>query len=182
MRQIWSFLLVCAGSVTAADAECPPVPDRSAELAELRTQVQAAGTEMEGRIYDRQMWEIWTSAPDERAQGLLDRGMELRNYADYNAALIELNALVSYCPDYAEGWNQRAFVYFLQQDFSAALEDLDRAIALNPDHTGALSGKALSLMSMGRVELAQDTLRQALELNPWLPERAFLAAPPGQPL
>lgn len=182
MKLICFAALLCTASATVLQAECPPVEDRTADLAALRGQVQAADTEMEGRIYDRQMWEIWTTAPDARAQGFLDRGMELRSYADYAAALIELDALVAYCPNYAEGWNQRAFVHFLRQDFSAALEDLDRALALNPDHTGALSGKALSLMSMGRVELAQQTLRTALELNPWLPERAYLVSPPGEPL
>lgn len=182
MKQITISAFAFIASVSVAVAECPPVPDYTEELAQLRSQVQNAGTEMEGRIYDRQMWEIWTRAPDAQAQGFLDRGMELLRYADYTAALIELDALIAYCPDYAEGWNQRAFVHFLQQDFAAALEDLDEVLEINPDHTGALSGKALSLMSMGRVELAQDVLRKALELNPWLPERAFLAEPPGQPL
>ncbi|MEM8582490.1 MAG: tetratricopeptide repeat protein [Pseudomonadota bacterium] len=182
MKHVLIVALLCSAPAAAARADCPPVADRSEDLAALRAQVQAAGTEMEGRIYDRQMWEIWTTAPDDRAQGFLDRGMELRSYADYAAAMIELDALVAYCPDYAEGWNQRAFVHFLRQDFASAIEDLDQALSLNPDHTGALSGKALSLMSMGRVELAQDTLRTALELNPWLPERAFLVNPPGQPL
>lgn len=180
-----TFLSFCGGlalSSTIAAAECPALPDQSAELAELRSKVQSAATEMEGRIYDRQMWELWTRAPDAQSQALLDKGMELRGYADYDGALAQLDALVSYCPEYAEGWNQRAFVHFLRQDFSAALEDLDRTLALNPDHTGALSGKALSLMGMGRMQLAQDVLKEALELNPWLPERGLLVEPPGQPL
>lgn len=176
-----TFLGVIFAPVLAA-AECPAVPDNRAALAELRAKVQSADTEMEGRIYDRQMWEIWTRAPDPRAQALLDSGMERLRVADYETALSELNTLVAYCPEYAEGWNQRAFVHFLQQDFSAALADLDRTLDLNPDHTGALSGKALSLMGMGRMQLAQDVLKEALVLNPWLPERGLVVTPPGEPL
>jgi len=165
-----------------AGATCPDPPDRHADLSALRAKVQGAQTEMEGRIFDRRMWQIWTQAPDARAQALLDEGMQKRGYADYDGALSALDALVAYCPRYPEGWNQRAFVHFLTQDYEAALGDLDRALALNPDHTGALSGKALSLMGMGRMALAQDVLRKAVELNPWLPERRFLTQPLGAPL
>ena len=35
-----------------------------------------------------------------------------------------LDRLVEYCPNYAEGYNQRAFVSFLRQDFEAALVEL----------------------------------------------------------
>jgi tetratricopeptide (TPR) repeat protein len=173
------LMILCSG---IASAVCPPATDRAEDLAALRAQVQTAQTEMEGRIYDRQMWQIWTEAPDARAQGLLDKGMELRGYADYDGALATLDELIAYCPDYAEGWNQRAFVHFLRQDYASALGDLDRTLALNPDHTGALSGKALSLMGMGRMGLAQDALERAVALNPWLPERRFLVTPPGSEL
>ncbi|MEL7462256.1 MAG: tetratricopeptide repeat protein, partial [Pseudomonadota bacterium] len=93
-----------------------------------------------------------------------------------------LNRLVDYCPDYAEGYNQRAFAAFLQADYDAALADLDLALDRSPTHLGALSGKALTLMGMGRNDIAQDVLREALALNPWLPERRFLIERPGEKL
>ncbi|WP_425093354.1 tetratricopeptide repeat protein [Tropicimonas sp. S265A] len=182
MKSLFLALGLTMVGTACVFAGCPAAVDRSEELKRLRAHVQAAETEMEGRIYDRQMWEIWTTAPDAKAQELLDAGMRSLRVADYDAALAELDALVAYCPDYAEGWNQRAFVHFLRQDYDAALADLDRTLGLNPDHTGALSGKALSLIGMGRVGLAQDTLRRAVALNPWLPERRLLTAPPGAPL
>ena len=89
---------------------------------------------------------------------------------------------MAYCPDYAEGYNQRAFVSFLAHDFEAALVDLEATLALNPRHIGALSGKALTLIGLGRREDGQATLRAALALNPWLSERALLETPPGEEL
>lgn len=86
--------------------------------------------------------------------------------------------LIAYCPAYAEGYNQRAFVNFLRQDYQSALTDLDRALALSPNHIAALSGRALSLLGLQRVEEARVALKRALDLNPWLPER-HLAAPGG---
>jgi tetratricopeptide (TPR) repeat protein len=111
---------------------------------------------------------------------LLDRGMERRASYDFLAAYEALDRLVAYCPDYAEGYNQRAFVSFLRQDFAAALADLDRALALSPDHVAALSGRALTLLGLGRTEEARLALSRALALNPWLPERGLAA--PGGPL
>ena len=95
-------------------------------------------------------------------------------------AIDVLDRLVAYCPDYAEGWNQRAFVHFLRQDFEAALTDLDAAIALNPRHVGALSGKALTLIGLGRKAEAELALRAALALNPWLSERHLLEGLAGE--
>ena len=100
--------------------------------------------------------------------------MARRNVADYAAAEAALTSLVQYCPFYAEGWNQRAFVRFLQSDWDGALTDLDQALKYNPRNTGALTGKALTLINAGRDDEAQPVLREALELNPWLSERALL--------
>ena len=126
------------------------------------------------------MWGFWTDAPDELAQEMLDRGMTRRSSYDFLGALKDLDRLVAYCPEYAEGYNQRAFVHFLRQDFTPALRDLDRAIALSPNHVAALSGRALTLMGLGRIDEARSALDHALELNPWLPERRL--AGPGGPL
>jgi len=127
-----------------------------------------------------ELWEIWTDAPDARAQEMLDRGMQQRRAFDFAGSVETLDELVAYCPGYAEGWNQRAFAKFLQQNYGEALEDLDRALEINPKHVAAMSGKALTLMGMGRVKVAQGVLRDALDLNPWLPERRYLVEKPGQ--
>ncbi len=121
-------------------------------------------------------------APDAAAQEMLDAGIALIRAADYAAATAMLDGLVTYCPDYAEGYNQRAFASFLSGDYGAALDDLDRALALSPNHVAALSGKALTLLGLGRVPEGQAVLRDALRLNPWLSERALLVEPPGEEL
>ncbi len=160
--------------------ECPPPPDHGAELRALYDQVRKAGTEEQARALTDRMWRLWTDAPDEAAQAVLDAGMERRRAYDYLGALREFDRLVAYCPDYAEGYNQRAFVNFLRQDYDAALADLDRTLELSPDHVAALTGRALTLMAMDRIDEARASLARALELHPWLPERGLAA--PGGPL
>lgn len=128
------------------------------------------------------LWRHWTHAPDEKSQALLDRGMSKRAEFNFVAAKEALDELVAYCPDYAEGWNQRAFVFFLTEDYPNALHDLEKALEITPDHIAAMSGLALTLTKLGRILAAQGVLRQALELNPYLPEKALLAKPKGTDL
>lgn len=166
----------------AAVAGCPPPRDIAAEETALFEKMQLAETEMAGRVLSDQLWALWASAPDEAAQALLDKGMAARASYDYVAAIDAFDRLTDYCPDYAEGYNQRAFVNFLREDYEAALADLELALERRPTHVGALSGKALTLMGLGRNEEAQTVLRQAVALNPWLPERGLLQEPPGEDL
>lgn len=174
-----SFAALLA-SATLAFAACPEAPDHSAALAALSQAAVAAPNEVEGRALSNDMWELWLDAPDAQSQTALDQGMKKRGSFDLLGAIADFTRLISYCPDYAEGYNQRAFAFYLQQEFAAARADLDRALALSPDHVGALSGRALTLMQLGDLEAARSDLRSALELNPWLSERHLLA--PGGPL
>lgn len=153
---------------------CPAAPDHTAPVAELLLQVQNATDETEAKIISNKLWEFYADAPDTIAQEILDRGMRKRAAWDLLGARDDFDALVEYCPDYAEGYNQRAFVNFLRSDFGAALPDLEKAISLSPQHVAAKSGRALVLIGLGEDAEAQEALAEALELNPWLPERALL--------
>ncbi|UWQ20189.1 hypothetical protein [Jannaschia sp. W003] len=164
-------------------AACPPAPDITAAMDDLIAEAQAATTEREGRMIGNRMWPLWATAPDARAQELLDEGMQRRSAFDLDGARTAFDALIDRCPDYAEGWNQRAFVRFLGGDFEGSLQDLDRALALRPRHVAALAGKGLALIQLGRIAEGQAAIRAATELNPWLSERQFLLLDPetGQP-
>lgn len=175
----WIVLTFIMATSAGAD-DCPAAPDHGAALASLIAEAQSAPSASVAQQLNSEMWVLWRDAPDARAQVLLDRGIERREAYDFEAAAQALDELVAYCPDYAEGYNQRAFVQFLRADYANALEDLERALDLTPTHIGALSGKAMTLMGLGRTLAAQSTLRQALALNPWLAERSMLIEPAGE--
>lgn len=184
MRILFPALVVCGFAFgVAAQAACPPAPDIRSELLNLITKAQSADNFSDGRRVSNQMWEVWLRAPDEVAQVALDAGMRRREVGDFAGALKEFDRLAEYCPMYAEGFNQRAFVNFLRGDFDTALTDLDIALELQPFHIAAQSGRALTLMNLGRMEEARAQLLKAVDLNPWLSERALLAdgAPLGLP-
>jgi tetratricopeptide (TPR) repeat protein len=173
--------LVCLLPLPALAAPCPaPDPALAAERAPLFEELREAPTEMRGREVADRIWRSWHVAPDAEAQALLDTGRRRLREADYAEAERVLSELVAYCPDYAEGWNQRAFARFLSGDLDGALADLDRTLELEPMHFGALTGRALTLLGQGRAELGQQALRAAVAVNPWITERHLLAEPPGQ--
>ena len=175
-------LLILPFLAVPAFADCPAAPDISETANDLLERAQAAPNEMAAQGISGQLWELWATAPDEQAQALLDRGMAARASYNFIEALDAFDRLTEYCPDYAEGYNQRAFVNFLRQDFENALVDLDRALERSPRHVAAISGKALTLMGLGRNDEAQVVLREAVELNPWISERSLLVEQPGQEL
>jgi len=155
-------------------AACPDLPERSDRHSELLKLLASAPNQPAAEPLNRELWGIWTTAPDATAQEMLDSGMNRRGSYDYLGALEDFDRLVAYCPAYAEGYNQRAFIHYLREDYAASLEDLDATLAIMPDHVGALSGKALALFKLGRDRQGQLALRQALAFNPWLNERFLL--------
>ena len=173
-RLLVSVALASLAQGGAAKEECPPPKDHGVELARLVQELRDAPSRSAAILITNRMWTLWADAPDAQAQEMLDRGMKLREGFDYEGAIAALDALVAYCPDYAEGYNQRAFVNFLKKNHAAALPDLDRALALSPTHLGALTGRAMVLMALGREDEAQLDLKEALGLNPWLPERRLI--------
>lgn len=168
---ILTFTLICCASLASACGEVALDEERQETLL---AQVQAAPNERAAREVTNELWELWATAPDTYAQELLDEGMQRRAAYDFDNAIVAFDALTEYCPDYAEGYNQRAFVLFIRQDYEAALTDLDEALARAPRHVAALAGRALTFMALERNEEALRDLQAALALNPWLPERRFL--------
>ena len=55
---------------------------------------------------------------------MLDAAMERRSQYDFAGAIEHLDKLVAHAPDYAEGWNQRATILFLQEKYDRSLEDV----------------------------------------------------------
>ena len=174
------FSAVLSALAIPAFAACPEPQDTRREMLNLIATSQAGPNFTEGRRVSGEMGELWLKAPDELAQEALDAGMRRRDVADFVGALKEFDRLAAYCPTYAEGFNQRAYLYFLNGQHEKALVDLDIALKLQPLHIAAQAGRALTLMNLGRIEEARAQMLIAVENNPWLSEKALLAE--GAPL
>lgn len=174
-------VVFCAAPVLAQSSPpngCPEVPDTLRERGALHARLLEAPNAMVAQLLQAQLWEEWFKAPDAKAKDLLIQGLAEREGFVWAEAETTFTQLIAYCPEYSEGWNQRAFIRYLREDYANALPDLDMALSITPDHIGALSGKGLTLLRLGRVRLAQDTIRIAVSLNPWLSERTLLVDDP----
>lgn len=173
------------GSAPALGSVSPggtPSPDASG--AALRDRLFAAlknaRDETEGRLIETEIWRFFlASAPDSATRGLVDEAMRRRAVYDLAGAKELLDRAIARAPDYAEAYNQRGFVRFMQDDFEGALQDVDKAIELEPKHFAAMSGRALILLRQGRFELAQVQLREAVAIHPFLKERSMIVPAPA---
>ncbi len=142
----------------------------------------SATSEARGREIENEIWRNWMVAPNDEIQTLLKQALEARRWYDFEKARKILDQIIVQAPDYAEGWNQRAFILFLQEKFDRALSDTEKALELEPRHFGAMAGQAQILMRQGRFATGQSILKRAVKIHPYLRERSMIVEIPGQDL
>lgn len=120
---------------------------------------------VEADLYQR--WQISGSAT---ADYLLRRGIEAMEADEFDAAYDHLTALTDHAPDFAEGWNTRATLFFEMQLFGPAIADIERVLVLEPRHFGALTGLGIMWEDMGNTEGALAAYEAAHALHPNQPD------------
>ncbi len=84
----------------------------------------------------------------------------------YDQAVQFLDVVIKLSPDYAEGWNQRAFALYKQDNLSEAAGNLRRALALDANHFRALEGLGTILREVGDEAGAYKVFKRLLEVDP----------------
>jgi tetratricopeptide (TPR) repeat protein len=181
IRVLAAALQIVLASATlhaAGPAPLPPAVGLSESAAEERAALfaalAAAKSDAEARAIEDRLWTFWRSFADEQSRQLLEQSREAQLRFDYAEALIYNKAVVEHAPQFAEGWNQLGYVYFLAGQYDASLDAIEHVLALEPMHYAALAGKGIILYYAGKVEEAQAPLRRALAINPWLKERNLI--------
>ena len=119
-----------------------------------------------------EIWAQWSQSGSPAMDLLLARAESAMGEGRFELALRFLDDLVRLAPDFAEGWNKRATVYFLLGEYGRSVADIERTLALEPRHFGALSGLGMILERLGDKNGAMRTYRRGLELHPNLPGAA----------
>lgn len=112
------------------------------------------------------IWQIWSRSGDPAIDTLFARGMLQMQASALDDALATFDDIVRRKPDFAEGWNKRATVYFLLGQHEQSLQDCGEVLKRNRHHFGALSGAGQIQLQLGRWRPALDSFRRALEINP----------------
>jgi tetratricopeptide (TPR) repeat protein len=118
------------------------------------------------------MWSVWSRSGDEAVDRLFAVGVEQMGQRQLEAAAETFSRIIERRPEFAEGWNKRATVYFLLGDYRRSLADCDEVMARNPYHWGALSGYGMIYMQLDQLGRAIDYLEKALAVNPNLDQIA----------
>jgi tetratricopeptide (TPR) repeat protein len=110
--------------------------------------------------------QLWSRPGDQRVGALFNSGVKQMSEGRLALAVETFSKIVELEPDFAEGWNKRATVYYLLGNYELSLKDCDEVIQRNPFHFGALSGYGLIYMRLGKLEQALEYFERALEVNP----------------
>lgn len=145
----------------------PEEEDRAAALDALFAALAASG-EQEWQPLQQQIMATWARSESPSMTLLLARATRAIEAKDYDTALLFLDDLVRLAPSYAEAWNRRATVYFLQQRYGHSIADIQRTLALEPRHFGALAGLGIILDRLDRDADAYRVFKRALEIHPHL--------------
>jgi tetratricopeptide (TPR) repeat protein len=181
IRIIAAALLLVLASTALRATEPAPLPpavglseSAAKDRAALFAALTAARSDAEAREVEERLWTFWRSLADDESRQLLEQSRQAQLRFDYAEALIYNKAVVEHAPQFAEGWNQLGYVYFLAGRYDASLAAIERVLALEPMHYAALAGKGIILYYAGKVEEAQAPLKRALAINPWLKERNLI--------
>lgn len=126
----------------------------------------------EAQAVEDQIWRIWHASGSPSTDLLLERVESMMASDTLEPAVKLLDEVIALSPDFAEGWNKRATVYFLRNDFRAALRDTEHALRLEPRHFGAWSGLGAIFLELGQDAKALQAYQEALKINPHLPDIA----------
>ena len=157
-------------ALTKPGIENQPLPSTATERAKLLSNLYAylatAADENEAKPIAQAIERLWLFADSDTIGVLMDRAVKAVAAKDLELALRFMDAVVDLAPDYAEGWNRRAYVYYLQNDVERMVGDLRRCLALEPNHYRAMEGLAQILKETGQKKAALKAYERLIEIHP----------------
>jgi len=166
MLRSWRKILLAVCLFALPSAAVADQNDR--RLDELFGALQVVKTPHEARMVERVIWGVWLESGSDTVDLLMKQVLQAMNEERLDDALEVLDTVVELKPDYAEGWNKRATVYFLLGRYPESLSDVDRTLDLEPRHFGALSGLGMIFSRLDDDKRALDAYERALVVNPHL--------------
>jgi tetratricopeptide (TPR) repeat protein len=152
-----------------APSKLPKVgADRTHGIDFLFGALKAAPDEASAKHVEARIWALWMQTPSDTAALLMVRARAAMDAQQMDVALKLLDAVIKLRPDYIEGWNRRATLYYLQNDYAHSLEDIQQVLVREPRHFGALAGLGMIMQDIGDDKRALDAFRKALAVNPYL--------------
>jgi tetratricopeptide (TPR) repeat protein len=154
---------------SAADssaASAPINPEKPVRLDRLFAALRAAPLSAEGSAIEQDILAEWLRSGDVEVDGQMAAAIVGMNTGDLEGALAILNDIVAKRPDYVEGWNKRATIYYYMDDYEHSLADIAATLRLEPRHFGALNGLGMIMINLGDRSRALMAFERAYAADP----------------
>jgi tetratricopeptide (TPR) repeat protein len=149
----------------------PSAPQREAQPAlpqgeRLYQRLKEAKTEQEAKGVAGLIVRRWSRSGSDTVDLLATRMKKAAGENNLNLAIELADRIIALEPDWAEGWHQRATLFFRLEDSTRAMFDLAEALKREPRHFVALSGLAALLQQQGKDKAALRAYREVLSVYP----------------
>jgi len=161
----------------AAQAEEPPQHKPHAEAstppqtpAELRSEIYSRlaaskdSDETEGLV--GLLLTSYAQSGSDTGDLLISRAHKAMKAKDFDDAGKILDATIALLPNWAEGWNARATLRYLDDDYDGSMADIAETLKREPRHLGALLGMATILDSRDKKDAALKVYQRVLAIAP----------------
>ena len=112
------------------------------------------------------IWKIWDETNDPKIEADYHRGLEAMRIGDFVMSIDFFTRVIEKNPDFAEGWNKRATVYYILGQFDKSMIDINKTLLLEPRHFGAMDGMGLIFIQLQQYDKAIKIYDQMLEIFP----------------
>jgi tetratricopeptide (TPR) repeat protein len=134
----------------------------------LFRELSAAAPERPADEIEDLIWAVWISHRDRAAEEIMGAVVDALASGALDQARPLLDHLVERHPDWAEAWNKRATLAFIERRDADSLMDIARTLELEPRHFGAVAGFGQICLRHGRLNEARAAFQVALAINPHL--------------
>jgi tetratricopeptide (TPR) repeat protein len=115
---------------------------------------------------EQALWIVWSRSGNAQVDELFAQGLEEMNGGRFGDGIATFTRVIELAPEFAEGWNKRATLYFITGDYRKSLADCDQVMKRNPAHFGALAGYGQIYLRLDEPEKALEYFKRALAVNP----------------
>jgi tetratricopeptide (TPR) repeat protein len=164
-----SFLTAGASlaATSAPDAQGSATAEgKAAHLDALFAELHAAPSVEAGKQVESEIVGEWLKSGDPEIDGMMLKAMVAMQTGALNQAFGFLDQIIARDPNYVEGWNKRATVYYMIDAYDKSLADIQKTLQIEPRHFGALAGLGMIMIKIGDNQRALEAFERAYEVDP----------------
>jgi tetratricopeptide (TPR) repeat protein len=173
-RPLRSLALAALAALLSTTAQARPAPAAAAPqkaqapvtLDELYARLKAAEDDAEAKGIAKLIERRQDRSGSATVDLLTERARQAMSGGDLPLAIELMDRATTLEPDWSEGWNRRASVFWRLQDHASAIADLKRTLVLEPRHFEAWAALGRIYQSMDDKPRALEAFRRAAALYP----------------